>query len=141
MHARFQSADALSTRQHCLPFFLLTLISLTFSNNRCLQITKFKGVAVSRVKSLFHLYLMVPKFDSEHPQRGRGERSTDLAFKELPHELSPRNSTPETNLLDKADGVAGSFSAGHECFGRTAGIFPDIGEKKNHGCLHGRGGI
>lgn len=33
----------------------------------------------------------------------------DLVFEELPHEPSLRNSTPETNLLDKADGVAGSF--------------------------------
>lgn len=66
------------------------------------NVTKSKGAVVCRAKSPTHLYLLVPKFDREHSWIGRGKRSMDLVLEEFPGELSPKENTPEANLLDKA---------------------------------------
>lgn len=141
MHVWFQSVDALLTRQPCLPFFLLTLISLTFSDNWCLQVTKFKGAAVYRVKAPFCLYLLVPEFDSEHPRevevRGPWILSSRSFRMSRVSGIAPQKQTYWTKqMVWRVPSKLGTNALGEQLE-----YFQILERKKNHGRLHGRGAV
>lgn len=63
--------------------------------------------------------------------RGGGERSVECPSGVSRSTVKPGKAPQRQTYQTKQIGVTGAFQTGYKCFGRTASIFPDIGERQS----------
>lgn len=63
--------------------------------------------------------------------RGGGKRSVECPPGVSRSTVKPGKAPQRQTYRTKQIGVTGAFQTGYKCFGRTASIFPDIGERQS----------